>query len=354
MGEPFISVIINTYNYGRFIEQTIESALAQDYPADRTEILVVDDGSTDDTPERVKKYEGRIRYFRKENGDQCSAITFGVAHSTGDVVAFLDGDDLWAPNRVSRALEEFEKDARIVMAYNKLSYWDSRDNTRWNPDFPDHVFGDVLADRSKLLSYIYPPTSAIVFRRAAFERLTNIPMHPAFSYDLFLTTAVLFLGPIAYIPEALTIYRVHGNNRWFAGRTDPDPTTIRRRLKRQAAAVEIIRDWIRANAPKSLRPQARIFFRLWRLRQEEDRFLLKSPGRLRAFVYEIRRNLLYGSAVTRDDLTYRWAHAFFTLLVGAKHSHYLAGIRTRARSLKRRLRRRSHMGAPAGAPLRRP
>ena len=68
MTTPVITVLITAYNYGQFIEQAIDSILSQDYPADKTQILVVDDGSTDDTSERVKRYGSRIDYFQKPNG----------------------------------------------------------------------------------------------------------------------------------------------------------------------------------------------------------------------------------------------------------------------------------------------
>jgi glycosyltransferase involved in cell wall biosynthesis len=77
MNRPYVSVLIDTYNYGRFIEQAIESVLSQDFTMERVEILVVDDGSTDDTEERVKKYGAKIRYLRKENGGQASAFNLG-------------------------------------------------------------------------------------------------------------------------------------------------------------------------------------------------------------------------------------------------------------------------------------
>src|SRR5260370_22053128 len=81
MSLPVISVVITTYNYGRFVEECIDSVLAQDYPSDRVEVIVVDDGSTDGTAERVKRYGTRIEYLRKENGGQASAIHAGFANA---------------------------------------------------------------------------------------------------------------------------------------------------------------------------------------------------------------------------------------------------------------------------------
>src|ERR1700687_5273333 len=84
---PYVTALIDTYNQGSFIEEAIDSVLAQDFPADQMEILVVDDGSADDTRERMKKYSDRVRYIYKENGGQASALNRGFAESQGEIVA---------------------------------------------------------------------------------------------------------------------------------------------------------------------------------------------------------------------------------------------------------------------------
>ncbi len=80
MKAPFFSVLIDTCNYGEFIEEAVSSALAQDFPAVEREILVVDDGSTDDTQERLRKFGEAIRYLRKPIGGQASAFNSGARH----------------------------------------------------------------------------------------------------------------------------------------------------------------------------------------------------------------------------------------------------------------------------------
>src|SRR6266480_2874239 len=102
MCTPLISVLIDTYNYGRYIEQAIDSVLAQDLPTAEREILVVDDGSTDDTPERIRKYGTAINYLRKRNAGQASAFNFGLTRARGKIVALLDADDYWLPGKLSR------------------------------------------------------------------------------------------------------------------------------------------------------------------------------------------------------------------------------------------------------------
>lgn len=319
MAAPLISVLINTFNNGSFIEEAIDSALAQDFPAAEREIIVVDDGSTDDTPERVKKYDGRIRYFRTKNGDQCSAVTFGVAQAKGDVIALLDGDDVWLPNKVSRVVQEFAKDARVVMVYHKYAYWDSRENSVWDPDYVTNVAGDVLADRRKLLTYSTAPTSSLAFRRDAFQPLTRIPLDRAFTYDLFLNSAALFLGPVACVPEVLTRQRIHGRNRWVSGKDGPDEATLRRRIARWEAAMEITRDWLNVYAPKSTRPQAGILLRRWQLFQDSQRFLIAPPSRIEFFLFQMRRNRLLGPVWGAKVCAINYFNAFASLVTGYRY-----------------------------------
>jgi glycosyltransferase involved in cell wall biosynthesis len=97
------TVIINNYNYGRFLATAIESALNQTY-AD-TEVVVVDDGSTDDSRQIIAGYGNRIRPVLKANGGQASTFNAGFAASTGDVICMLDSDDLFYPNKVERIAE---------------------------------------------------------------------------------------------------------------------------------------------------------------------------------------------------------------------------------------------------------
>src|SRR5207248_4354907 len=92
MKAPYFSVLSDTFNYGHYLEEAVESALAQDFPSDAREILVVDDGSTDGTAVRLRKFGDAIRYLYKSNGGQASAFNYGFANARGGVVALLDAD----------------------------------------------------------------------------------------------------------------------------------------------------------------------------------------------------------------------------------------------------------------------
>src|SRR5712675_227407 len=113
MSKPFVTALVDTYNQEAFIEQAIESVLQQDFPAGDTEILVVDDGSTDRTSELLRKFAPRVRILRKANGGQASAFNAAIPETRGEIVAFLDGDDWWAPGKLTGVMEVFAKDAAV-------------------------------------------------------------------------------------------------------------------------------------------------------------------------------------------------------------------------------------------------
>jgi glycosyltransferase involved in cell wall biosynthesis len=100
MTPPLVSVVIPTYNYGHYIGETVESALGQTYSP--IEIIVVDDGSTDDTQERLTVYGDRVRYIHQQNRGLSAARNTGIQTAQGEFVALLDSDDLWLPDKVKR------------------------------------------------------------------------------------------------------------------------------------------------------------------------------------------------------------------------------------------------------------
>src|SRR5262245_23003010 len=101
--KPLISVIIPTYNSARFVIDAVESALAQSYPS--LEVIVVDDGSSDDTQERLGPWEGRIKYFYQPNSGPAKARNRGIKEARGDLIAFLDADDQWLPEKLNKQWE---------------------------------------------------------------------------------------------------------------------------------------------------------------------------------------------------------------------------------------------------------
>src|ERR1700755_604600 len=113
MTRPYISVLVDTYNHERFIEEALVSVLEQDVAGVEREVIVVDDGSTDRTPEIVRKLEPRVRLIRKVNGGQASAFNAGIPECAGEIVAFLDGDDWWAPGKLRAVADALAEQPEI-------------------------------------------------------------------------------------------------------------------------------------------------------------------------------------------------------------------------------------------------
>src|ERR1700740_3253440 len=107
--KPLITALVDTYNHERYIEQALVSVLEQGLSPSELEIVVVDDGSTDRTPEIIQKFLPRVKYLRKRNGGQASALNAGFAAANGEIVAILDGDDWWAEKKLTTVIDALEK-----------------------------------------------------------------------------------------------------------------------------------------------------------------------------------------------------------------------------------------------------
>src|SRR6185436_15484092 len=149
---PFASVLIATYNYGGFIEEALDSVLGQTFPRTDTEIIVVDDGSTDDTRERVQRYGDAIRYIHQENGGQASAFNLGLRHARGEFVAFLDADDRWHPDKLATVAAGFAETPEVDTV---LHYLDVIDETgRTIGVIPDEMVEPIVFEPRPLESVL--------------------------------------------------------------------------------------------------------------------------------------------------------------------------------------------------------
>ncbi len=110
MKKPLVTCIIPVFNSEKYIESAIESVLNQTYK--NIEIIVIDDGSTDDTPKLIKQYDGKIRYIRQANSGSAAARNLGISNSSGEFIGFLDSDDMWDKNKITLQLECLENNLR--------------------------------------------------------------------------------------------------------------------------------------------------------------------------------------------------------------------------------------------------
>src|SRR5437867_3134050 len=191
MPKPFVSVLIDTYNHERFIEQAIVSVLEQDFPAAEREIIVVDDGSTDRTPEIVRKFEPHVRLLRKENGGQASAFNVGIPECRGEIIAFLDGDDWWENRKLSVVVNEFTIRQEIGVIGHGLYEVDEK-GKRLYSNAPDRRyscrFSNVQEARQFLELRSFLGTSRLAARRSVLVKMVPLPEGLLVEADEFLAT----------------------------------------------------------------------------------------------------------------------------------------------------------------------
>lgn len=118
--EPLISVIIPVYNAERFIEAAIDSVFAQNYP--NIEVIVVNDGSIDDTRERLIRFGDKIKVIEQENKGQAVARNVGIQVARGEVIGLLDADDMWTPDHVALLLPMLMKSPEVMVARGQVQY----------------------------------------------------------------------------------------------------------------------------------------------------------------------------------------------------------------------------------------
>jgi glycosyltransferase involved in cell wall biosynthesis len=333
--KPLISVLIDTYNYGRYVEDAIESAMAQDFPASEREIIVVDDGSTDDTPRRVRKFGSAIAYFQKENGGQASAFNFGLRRARGKYVALLDADDYWLPGKLSRVAEEFEKHPDAGMVYHGLRQLDATDGRIWNARAAQ-LSGFLPAKTRDLLSYTWFPTSFLAFRRSALDLLLPIPENLTIQADAHLSALMVFVAPIVALPDYLAVYRVHGANL-FAGSNTADPVRCELRARTRKALIYGMKRWLRERSYDLARPDLQMLMKQWEVAEEEDAFLLTPPNRWRTSRHLFRYARYCGPQLGWRHRAVTYLNAAGSLVVGYKDLHKLDEWRTAITHPLRRL-----------------
>ena len=208
---PLVSVIVNNYNHGDYLEQAIASALAQTYA--NVEVVVVDDGSTDDSREVIGRFDSRIVAVLKENGGQGSAFNAGLEHASGTVIMFLDSDDYLLSGAVERVVPEFGPGVAKVQFRLTVVDGEGRPTGEYPPpDAPLHR-GDVRPLLVRRGVYSTAVCSGNAYARAAIEAIFPVPAK-AFSYgaDGYVNAAVPFFGEVRAIDERLGAYRIHGRN----------------------------------------------------------------------------------------------------------------------------------------------
>lgn len=207
---PLVSVIINNHNYGCFLSEAIESVLTQNYP--NLELIVVDDGSTDNSYEVIESYKDRLTAIFQENAGQGEAVNAGIAQSKGEIVCLLDADDYFYKDKLAKVVAGFLNHPEWV----QISHcWTSVDREGLPIGRGSTILnqGDVRPFLLQWGRYAMAITSGLAYRRAVLQRVLPIPTKRTEAVDTFLTATIPFYGEVGCINEPLMFYRMHGKNR---------------------------------------------------------------------------------------------------------------------------------------------
>jgi glycosyltransferase involved in cell wall biosynthesis len=211
---PLVSIVITSHNYGRYLRAALDSALGQSY--EHVEVIVVDDGSTDDSREILAGYGPAIEVIHQDQAGETVAVNTGVAAANGDLVNVLDADDVLLPDALERAVAPFA-DPEVTNVHWRLLDIDA--NGRLTGDTtPDgelrggHLRDEILRDGPN--AYCFPPNSGQLLRRRVTDAATPVPVDPAGNPDSVFGMFAALMGSVVALPQPLALYRRHGANRY--------------------------------------------------------------------------------------------------------------------------------------------
>ena len=212
MHRPLVSILVNNFNYGRFLVEAIDSALNQTYQP--VEVVVVDDGSTDNSHGIIASYGDRVRSVLKPNGGQGSTFNAGWAAAKGDIICFLDADDAFTPDKVARVVEVFQKEQGIGWVFHTLRLIDT--TTGNELPRPDRGATRRIDFREPMRQgkqpNFAPATSGLCFTRELLGKVLPMPELEGTSADRFLKLAALAQADGMYLDEPLVVQKIHGKN----------------------------------------------------------------------------------------------------------------------------------------------
>jgi glycosyltransferase involved in cell wall biosynthesis len=220
---PLVSVLIPSYNYGRYIGITLQSLLDQTYP--NFEAIVCDDGSSDDSVEVIQRYaeqDARIKFFAKEHAGIVSTTNMAYANSKGEIISLLDSDDVFRPSKLEKVVAAFRNNPRSGVFMNAVQPVTAEGRPFGQPiprAMDQGWLAPVALRRGGMSSH--PPGPGLSFRREAVSEIFPLPSTIEFSLDAYLVGCAQFITEVSATTERLTDYRLHGANTLGLAVTDP-------------------------------------------------------------------------------------------------------------------------------------
>jgi glycosyltransferase involved in cell wall biosynthesis len=206
---PKVSVIIPNYNYEKFIAATIESVLSQTY--ENIEIIVVDDGSKDNSLKVLERFGEKLRVIQQKNAGVSAARNNGVQNSTGEFIAFLDADDIWLPEKLQRQIERFNADSEVGLVHCSMTLIDPQDQP-----IDENRNGQEGWVSTEFLRFergvVVGASSTALVKRSIFDEIGGFDVCLSTAADWDFCYQVSRKYKFGFVTEPLVLYRMHGTN----------------------------------------------------------------------------------------------------------------------------------------------
>ena len=206
--EPLVSIVVPVYNQGQYLDEALQSLLGQTYR--NIEIIVLDDGSSDTTPEVLKKYTGRLYWESQPNMGQSSTLNKGWQMAKGEFLSYLSGDDALLPDAIATSVDYLARNPSAVLTYCDFHLIDPDSRVIRQVMTPDFDFHRMITD------VVCPPGPGPLFRRGAFEKagLWDAQFRQMPDYEYWLRLGLQ--GDFVRIPRVLAKFRVHESSQTFS------------------------------------------------------------------------------------------------------------------------------------------
>lgn len=260
---PSISILINNFNYGRYLPEALSSALTQVYPD--FEVVVVDDRSTDESPDLLAGYGDAIRYVPLErNGGQAHAVNNGFKACRGELIAMLDADDAFLPGKLEALASVAAAHPDAMMICDRVQQI-RMNGVPWARPIPHRlVSGDIRAEAARRGGiWECPPMSGLTFRRSFLERvLPEPPLPHRVSFDHYLANLAALTAPIAVLEQPHTLRRLHGRNKYkHPARMERRLWTLQDDMRRIERMTWLINQGLaRLDSPLKVQPESKLWY----------------------------------------------------------------------------------------------
>lgn len=235
MEQPLVSVVIPFYSGVHWLKEALTSVQNQTYK--NLEVLVVNDGSKEDISDIIKTYKLNVKVINKKNGGPASARNLGIEKSRGKYIAFLDSDDIWLPDKLSKQISYMESEKYVWSQHSYKMFWENSDRTKIIDTklYSGNVYKDCF------ISFKIQTSCVVVLRNILIEKKISFPLGKRYGQDGDFYRQIAKFYPLGYVDGVYSKFRIRGTNAGFRARVQiNDRASIWKEIKEDKEILEML------------------------------------------------------------------------------------------------------------------